>query len=203
MPRVSPNYAQAREQHVLQAAAYCFSRTGYRLTSMNDIAAEAGLSVGALYRYFPSKDALFRSLFLSARQDREAMWEKARAGSAALERLRTMIDLHFDAVGDEDCLWAVALDVRLRAEALDDETLAEHVRESYDAQITELARLLTPDGAARRNRKAARSAAMAIIALINEARYQALIDTNVDMRRYKTQVLKIGRDVIASLESRR
>lgn len=41
---------------MLAAARRCFARDGFHRTSMPDIAAEAGLSPGAFYRYFPSKD---------------------------------------------------------------------------------------------------------------------------------------------------
>ena len=41
---------------MVAAARRCFARDGFHQTSMPDIAAEAGLSAGAFYRYFPSKD---------------------------------------------------------------------------------------------------------------------------------------------------
>ena len=59
MPRVSEAYERARRHQILDAAAKCFSRGGFSATSMPEIAAEAGLSVGALYRYFSSKEDLF------------------------------------------------------------------------------------------------------------------------------------------------
>ncbi|MGC4932312.1 TetR/AcrR family transcriptional regulator [Gordonia sp. DT30] len=42
----------------MAAARRCFSRDGFHQTSMPDIAAEAGLSVGAPYRYFAGKEEI-------------------------------------------------------------------------------------------------------------------------------------------------
>ncbi|PSL06156.1 TetR family transcriptional regulator [Haloactinopolyspora alba] len=61
MPRVSDEHLAARRQQILDAAWACFARQGFHATSMQDVFAEAGLSAGAVYRYFPSKTELVRS----------------------------------------------------------------------------------------------------------------------------------------------
>ncbi|HEY9407971.1 MAG TPA: helix-turn-helix domain-containing protein, partial [Jiangellaceae bacterium] len=53
MPRVSEAHLAARRDQILQAAWTCFARDGFHATSMQDVFAEAGLSAGAVYRYFP------------------------------------------------------------------------------------------------------------------------------------------------------
>jgi AcrR family transcriptional regulator len=58
MPRVSAEHLEATRQRILDAARRCFVRNGFHVTSMQDILAEAGLSVGAVYRYFRSKDEI-------------------------------------------------------------------------------------------------------------------------------------------------
>ncbi len=62
MPRVTADHMAARRRQILDAAARCFSRNGFHATSMQDVLAEAGLSAGAVYRYFPSKEALIREI---------------------------------------------------------------------------------------------------------------------------------------------
>lgn len=47
---------------MLEAAQQCFSRFGFQKTSMEDIAREAGVSRGSIYRHFPDKDALYRAV---------------------------------------------------------------------------------------------------------------------------------------------
>jgi AcrR family transcriptional regulator len=56
MPKVSQQYRDARRDHILSAARRCFLRNGFHATSMQDLFAEAGMSSGAVYRYFASKD---------------------------------------------------------------------------------------------------------------------------------------------------
>src|ERR1700759_3170484 len=56
MPKVTQQYRPARRAQILDSARRCFLRDGFHSTSMQDLFAEAGLSSGAVYRYFPSKD---------------------------------------------------------------------------------------------------------------------------------------------------
>jgi TetR/AcrR family transcriptional regulator, repressor for uid operon len=53
MPR--PDVSAERKPQILQAAAQVFLQKGFHASRMNDIAREAGLSVGNLYRYFPAR----------------------------------------------------------------------------------------------------------------------------------------------------
>lgn len=75
---------------IVDAALSCFARTGYDATRIRDIAQAAGVSEGALYRHFASKEDLARELHL------QAMWlfgEELAAASrrdTALESLRAM-----------------------------------------------------------------------------------------------------------------
>jgi TetR/AcrR family transcriptional regulator, transcriptional repressor of aconitase len=56
MPKVSQQHRDARREQILAAARRCFLRDGFHATSMQDLFAEAGLSSGAVYSYFASKD---------------------------------------------------------------------------------------------------------------------------------------------------
>ncbi len=51
-----------RRAHVLSAARTCFARSGFHGASMQQICAEAKMSPGALYRYFPSKEAIIEAI---------------------------------------------------------------------------------------------------------------------------------------------
>jgi AcrR family transcriptional regulator len=66
MPRVSQEHLEARRQQIVDAARRCFLRNGFHATSMQDILREAGLSAGAVYRYFPSKDELTAAIVADA-----------------------------------------------------------------------------------------------------------------------------------------
>lgn len=54
--------ADERPDEVLDAALQLFVRNGFAATKVEDIAAGAGLSKGAVYRYFSSKEEIFESL---------------------------------------------------------------------------------------------------------------------------------------------
>ena len=81
-PRKTPVQARAAEtrDRILEAGARVFSRHGYAAGTTNRIAAEAGLSVGSLYQYFPSKDAILVELVRRhiAEGTRHVMEELAR-----------------------------------------------------------------------------------------------------------------------------
>ncbi|MGW4054722.1 TetR/AcrR family transcriptional regulator [Streptomyces sp. NPDC004779] len=62
MARVSQEHLDARRRQILDGAARCFARNGFHATSMQDVLAEAGLSAGAVYRYFRSKDELIAAI---------------------------------------------------------------------------------------------------------------------------------------------
>ena len=63
MPKIAEEARTARRDQIIAAAAVCFARSGYHVTTMADIAAAAGVSKGTPYLYFPSKEALFIALY--------------------------------------------------------------------------------------------------------------------------------------------
>ncbi|MEU4312497.1 TetR/AcrR family transcriptional regulator [Nocardia sp. NPDC024068] len=69
MPRVSDEHLERRRQQILDAARVCFVRKGFHQTSMQDVFTESGLSAGAVYRYFKSKDDLVMALATTAAGD--------------------------------------------------------------------------------------------------------------------------------------
>jgi len=58
MPKVTDAHRESRREQILIAAWKCFSRKGFHSTSMADVIKEAGLSAGAVYLYFKSKDEI-------------------------------------------------------------------------------------------------------------------------------------------------
>lgn len=58
MPRITAERRAANRSQIVAAARRCFSRDGFHQTSMPDIAAEAGVSVGTPYRYFANKEEI-------------------------------------------------------------------------------------------------------------------------------------------------
>lgn len=63
MAKVSNAHLEARRQSILDAASTVFSRRGVREATMAEVAHEAGISPGAIYRYFEGKEELVRCCF--------------------------------------------------------------------------------------------------------------------------------------------
>lgn len=69
MPRVSTAFKADRRAEILAAAQGCFAKSGFHQTSMQEICAEAQMSPGNLYRYFPSKEAIIAGIAEQNRAD--------------------------------------------------------------------------------------------------------------------------------------
>src|SRR5581483_10690212 len=91
MPRISDARKDARRRQILEAAVRCFARDGFQGATIPDICAEAGLSVGAVYGYFASKDAIIAALAESGRRGTAALIGDAR-GKTPTQRLRAVLD---------------------------------------------------------------------------------------------------------------
>jgi AcrR family transcriptional regulator len=63
-PRLHPRQQRSAQtvRAVLTAAAEAFARDGFAQSSINAIAQRAGVSIGSLYRYYPSKEAVLVAL---------------------------------------------------------------------------------------------------------------------------------------------
>lgn len=63
-PRKKPTQARSRATYeaILDAAAQVLANDGYVASTTNKIAERAGVSIGSLYEYFPSKEAVFTAL---------------------------------------------------------------------------------------------------------------------------------------------
>jgi TetR/AcrR family transcriptional regulator, repressor for uid operon len=59
---VNPSLHEERRRQILSAALACFRRRGFHSTTIAEICAEAGVSAGALYRYFPSKEEIIDAI---------------------------------------------------------------------------------------------------------------------------------------------
>ena len=76
MPR--PDVSEERRTQILEAAMRVFARSGFQEARMDDIVAETGLSKGALYWYYKSKDEIILSIMNS-------MFDRELAGLEALQ----------------------------------------------------------------------------------------------------------------------
>lgn len=77
-------------RRVLDAAIACFTRSGFHGTSMHEICAQAGMSPGALYRYFPAKEAIIIAIVEEERAARASFVEMLETAPSFVEGLARM-----------------------------------------------------------------------------------------------------------------
>lgn len=90
--RVRPTRAQTRAR-LLKAAGTVFAERGYDGASLDDVAVAAGLTKGAVYSSFASKEELFYALM------RDRIRERLELVTKAVERQATVRDIARDAGG--------------------------------------------------------------------------------------------------------
>ena len=93
MPPQSDN-APDRQSQILRAAMVCFAKCGFHQTSMHDISEEAGISVGLIYRYFASKEAVIGALAEEHKKELQGLLERARCAPTLLDSLEILLTAH-------------------------------------------------------------------------------------------------------------
>ena len=200
-PKVPDGYFDARREQVLAAAAGCFAREGFHGATMGRIAAEAGLSAGALYRYFEDKADLIRALAEeSGHRLREAIGSQLTAGQSPVQALEKLAEAQVWQLSQAGGRESAQLMTRLWAEALHTPELRRELADAYrnvHAELGELLRDGQRDGAVDRDLDAD-ATARAIIALLQDAGLQSLIDPEMDLDAYARVVRRILRDVVGA-----
>lgn len=96
MLQINPHLADRRAQ-ILDAAERCFVRAGFHRTTMHDVAVEAGMSAGNLYRYFPSKDAIVAGITERDRRELAESFASLReAGGGLMDAFAALGRKHFE-----------------------------------------------------------------------------------------------------------
>jgi TetR/AcrR family transcriptional repressor of uid operon len=95
MRRANAQLQSDRRDEILAAAQRCFVRSGFHGASMQDICAEAGMSPGNLYRYFPSKEALIAGIAERDRAEVAQAFASADLSRGLLNVLEGMVQHYF------------------------------------------------------------------------------------------------------------
>lgn len=74
MPKVSEEHKNRRREQILDGARRCFARHGYEGATVARLEEETGLSRGAIFNYFPSKEAIFLSVAQESSDRLTAIW---------------------------------------------------------------------------------------------------------------------------------
>ncbi len=74
-PLLPDRYLDARRADILEASKRVFVQKGFAAATMHDIAEEAGVSAGNIYRYFASKEDLIRAVTVECERDYATLFE--------------------------------------------------------------------------------------------------------------------------------
>lgn len=97
MTRKTTPKSEATRARILEAALRIFRERGFQPATMREIAAEAGMALGAAYYYFDSKDAIVTAFYEQAQQQMEPEIERILDTRRTLEsRLRGIIGYKFE-----------------------------------------------------------------------------------------------------------
>jgi AcrR family transcriptional regulator len=122
MPKISEERKTERRGQILDGARRCFSRHGYEGATVARLEAEVGLSRGAIFNYFGSKEDLFVELAVQDSARMSAIW--LHEGLEAVVR---------EVVGLDPAWLNVYLELIRRART--DETFRRRVEERQEAFI--------------------------------------------------------------------
>jgi len=100
----------SQKDKILDAALQCFAYQGYTATRIRDIAERAEVSEAALYRHYPSKEAVAQALFAHHLQDFSARLSQiAAAPQPAQERLRDVVRLYLTVYREKPAAFSFVL----------------------------------------------------------------------------------------------
>ncbi|HEY5611806.1 MAG TPA: TetR/AcrR family transcriptional regulator [Thermoanaerobaculia bacterium] len=127
--------ARVREE-ILDAAAQIFARSGFRGTTINDIARSAGYTAPTLYSYFEGKADIFEALIRSVADDCRAAFETPMpAGLSFAQQLEIVLTRQLESAQRKRNATAVFFAVR---------PIDEHVSKgrstNYDDYVARFAR---------------------------------------------------------------
>jgi AcrR family transcriptional regulator len=92
MPRVVPEYKEQAKDKIVEVAREVFSKKGYHDATMDDIAERLGVSKGALYQYFRSKEDLYREILTARFRSMANMISSELTGGSFAECCQTFLE---------------------------------------------------------------------------------------------------------------
>lgn len=87
------------KERIREAAIVVMSERGFHLTTTDEIAKEAGCSVGTIYNYFKNKDDILNYIFKVEREDMEEVFlEIEKTTSSVPKKIKLFIEIYYDRI---------------------------------------------------------------------------------------------------------
>src|ERR1700682_157184 len=181
-----------RRTQILDAAMVCFAKRGFHQASMHDISAEAGISVGLIYRYFENKEAVISAMADRHKQEIQEILERARQASGLLESLEILFTAHCC----EDAPQVVsAFVVDLFAEASRNTHVAELVRDVCETSMNGVTDLIARSPEAKATNLTPREMAELIFAVNDGMLMLNVLKIGSTSEERRDQQLKVARNL--------
>jgi TetR/AcrR family transcriptional regulator, transcriptional repressor of aconitase len=141
--KVNDRYLEERRQQILDAARQVFVQKGYASATMQDIAAEADLAAGSLYRYFPGKSDLIAEVAMDCcAQDIALFTQTASHVPSPAAALRELGEEVREQMRPENRAEQAALRLESYTATLRDDELRSRVAGSLNESIDSLSALI-------------------------------------------------------------
>lgn len=193
MPKVTETYLDHRRHQIIDAAYRCFAQKGFHQTTMRDIYAEAGLSAGAVYHYFDSKEAIIKASFLFDYQRGLPVFQQAAGDPDPLAAIARLLDFFYAGLESAAALGADRVNIQGWAEALVNPDLLVPMRESLQAFLGQLTKVIQRGQAAGVIQPSLDPAAVGEVILSSYfgLYLQKAFQPDLDVQRYKEAVLSL------------
>jgi AcrR family transcriptional regulator len=186
VPKVSQQHLDARREQILMAAVVSYGRKGVQATRMQDIYDETGLSPGAVYRYFPSKQAILDAVFDKSLENNAALMANFQEADDPLEAIDGVAQAVFGMLDEPNMQVMQRASVSITAEALFEADLAGKMAGLQQDMATRLGELAArAQGAGLMSTEVdADYAGRVLLAIFEGFRLQKLLDPSVDTARF-------------------
>jgi len=132
LPKISEIRRESRRRQILEAALACFSADGFHQTGMADIVRRSGMSHGAVYGYFQSKDDIIEALADDRHQSEAMLNAVARQPEDPIEGLRALVRAYANGLIDPAASQRRRVAVHGWAEALRNPRVHARIVEGID-----------------------------------------------------------------------
>lgn len=139
MPKLSDQAMQDRRVQIIAAARRAFAAKGLSKVTLRDVFRESGMSAGAVYNYFESKDDLILAVTEAGMAETLSAFGTPNSTELGLSQL---IELFFQKLEAMDAKLAPRVDVMIAAEALGNEDVLRAVTRNRSAVKLALRRVI-------------------------------------------------------------
>jgi AcrR family transcriptional regulator len=143
MPKVSKQYLEARCSEILDAGVVCLARSGFHKATMRDIGRESGLSAGAIYNLFSSKQEIVAAIAARRHDEERRVFEEALKQPTLAKSLEAIRDHFLSELNSPKQRMRRRVTVQLWAEAQHDTKLQKVARDTFATPYKLLRDLLT------------------------------------------------------------